>query len=89
MTSAILEGHTPVVLGGDHSLSIGSVFGTAQALQSKSQIGLIWIDAHADINTPMTSWSGNLHGQSVSFLLYELEKYHPKIEAFESWMSPW
>lgn len=88
VTSAIVEGYTPVVLGGDHSLSIGSVFGTAQALQSKSQIGLIWIDAHADINTPMTSWSGNLHGQSVSFLLYELEKYHPKIEAFETWMSP-
>ena len=49
VSSAINEGHVPVVLGGDHSLAIGSVSGTASAL---GQIGLIWIDAHADINTP-------------------------------------
>lgn len=82
---AIRNGHVPVLLGGDHSLAIGSVHGTANALGS--QIGLIWVDAHADINTPLTSASGNLHGQPVSFLLYELDKYLPKLEAFK-WVKP-
>lgn len=82
---AIHDGHVPVLLGGDHSLAIGSVHGTANALSS--QIGLIWIDAHADINTPLTSSSGNLHGQPVSFLLYELDKYLPKLDAF-NWVRP-
>ena len=82
------KGHIPVVLGGDHSLAIGSVNGTANSESIKSQIGLIWIDAHADINTPLTSTSGNLHGQPVSFLLYELDKYLPKLKEFD-WIRPW
>ncbi len=86
--AAIKEGHVPVVLGGDHSLAIGSVHGTATALTNKSQIGLIWIDAHADINTPLTSATGNLHGQPVSFLLYELDKYLPRLKVFD-WIRPW
>ncbi|CAF0705977.1 unnamed protein product [Brachionus calyciflorus] len=82
--NAISEGHVPVLLGGDHSLAIGSVHGTANAF---SQIGLIWVDAHADMNTPLTSSSGNLHGQPLSFLLYELDKYLPKLEQFD-WLRP-
>ncbi len=85
---AVKEGHVPVILGGDHSLAIGSVHGTATALESVSQIGLIWIDAHADINTPLTSASGNLHGQPVSFLLHELDRYLPKLKQFD-WMNTW
>ncbi len=88
VNQAINEEYTAVVLGGDHSLAIGSVHGTATALSSSSQIGLIWVDAHADINTPLTSSTGNLHGQPVSFLLYELDKYLPKLESFK-WMRPW
>ena len=79
--SAIASESVPVILGGDHSLSIGSVHGTLKSFNSN--IGLIWIDAHADINTPLTSGSGNLHGQPVSFLVDELIDYMPKLNGFE------
>jgi arginase len=86
VASAIYEGYTPVILGGDHSLGIGSVSGTVKATKAKlnSDIGLIWIDAHADINTPLTSNTGNLHGQPVSFLVHELHDYVPKLRGYES-----
>lgn len=85
---AIEHNFTPIVIGGDHSLAIGSVDGTAAALSKhSSEIGLIWIDAHADINTPLTTASGNLHGQPVSFLLKELDEYLPRLRGFE-WQLP-
>ena len=60
----------PVVLGGDHSLGHGSVAGAARALRSRGEsLGLLWIDAHGDINTPDTSPSGNVHGMPVAHLL--------------------
>lgn len=60
----------PVVLGGDHSLAAGSVAGAARALRARGEsLGLIWIDAHGDINTPETSPSGNVHGMPVAHLL--------------------
>ncbi len=60
----------PVVLGGDHSLAAGSVAGAARALHARGeQLGLIWVDAHGDINTPDTSPSGNVHGMPVAHLL--------------------
>jgi arginase len=63
-------GITPLVLGGDHSLAAGSVAGTAAALHDEGQhLGLIWLDAHADLNTPATSLSGNVHGMPVAHLL--------------------
>ena len=52
----------PLILGGDHSIGIGSL---PAILKSKPDIGVIWVDAHADLNTPATSLSGNLHGMSV------------------------
>lgn len=55
----------PLVLGGDHSIAMGSVAGVA----SKKRTGLLWIDAHSDINTPETSPSGNIHGMPLSHLL--------------------
>ena len=63
-------GEFPLVLGGDHSLAIGSVAGASSyfAKQNK-QIGLIWIDAHADMNTPQTTPSGNIHGMSLAINL--------------------
>jgi len=64
------EGMTPLVLGGDHSLAAGSVSGVAEFYRRKGQkIGLIWIDAHSDINTPETSPSGNVHGMPLAALL--------------------
>ena len=64
------EGMTPLILGGDHSLAAGSVSGVAEFYRRKHQkIGVIWIDAHSDINTPETSPSGNVHGMPLAALL--------------------
>jgi arginase len=67
------EGMTPLVLGGDHSLAVGSVSGVAEFYRNKKdkgeKIGLVWIDAHSDINTPETSPSGNVHGMPLAALL--------------------
>ncbi len=64
------EGMTPVVLGGDHSVAAGSVSGVAEFYRRQNQkIGLIWIDAHSDMNTPGTSPSGNVHGMPLAALL--------------------
>ena len=59
------DGRFPVVLGGDHSVSIGSVSG----LSRRGRTGLIWVDAHADFNTPETSPSGNVHGMPLAALV--------------------
>jgi arginase len=67
--TAIGQGGIPIVLGGDHSIAIGSLAGVKRA--RKSAPGLIWIDAHGDINTPLTSPSGNVHGMPVSIALEE------------------
>ena len=67
---AIRGGMRPLVLGGDHSLAAGSVAGTATALAERGErTGLIWLDAHADLNTPATSLTGNVHGMPVAHLL--------------------
>ena len=64
------EGITPVVLGGDHAVAAGTVSGVAEFYRRQGQkIGLIWIDAHSDINTPETSPSGNVHGMPLAALL--------------------
>jgi arginase len=65
------SGGFPLVLGGDHSLAAGSVAGAAQwARQATAKpLGLIWIDAHADMNTPATSPSGNVHGMVLAAAL--------------------
>jgi len=64
------EGMIPLVLGGDHSLAAGSVAGVAGFYGRRGEkIGLIWIDAHTDINTPETSPSGNVHGMPLAALL--------------------
>ncbi|NTU80398.1 MAG: arginase [Chloroflexales bacterium] len=64
VAAAIRRGQLPLVLGGDHSLAIGSVSGSARG----RTLGLIWIDAHADFNTAETTPSGNIHGMSVAAL---------------------
>jgi len=60
-------GRAPIVLGGDHSIATGSVAGVSAHYRRKNQrIGLIWVDAHADMNTPETSPSGNVHGMPLA-----------------------
>jgi arginase len=64
------KGGLPLVLGGDHSLASGSVAATSDFLRRAGKpLGLIWVDAHADMNTPSTSGSGNVHGMPLASLL--------------------
>ncbi len=68
---AMQRGRFPLSLGGDHSAAIGCVSGTAAFLARHKQqrIGMIWVDAHTDMNTPDTSPSGNIHGMPMACLL--------------------
>ena len=66
---AAAKGHFPIVLGGDHSIAAGTVSGMARHLHKQNRkLGLIWIDAHADMNTPESSPSGNVHGMPLACL---------------------
>ncbi len=63
-------GKVPLVLGGDHSVAAGTMAGVAEFYRrQQKKVGLIWIDAHADINTPETSPSGNVHGMPLAAIL--------------------
>jgi len=97
-----------VVLGGDHSISIGSIYGHAKFVQEKAlrengntlaynsaeaqnkhdEFCCLWIDAHADINTANTSYSGNIHGQALSYVLKSdiITNHVRKVRGFE-WMA--
>jgi arginase len=64
---AARAGQTPLVLGGDHSVAMGTVAGMARHLRrTDKRLGLLWIDAHPDMNTPQTSTSGNVHGMPLA-----------------------
>jgi arginase len=68
--AALDDGAVPVVLGGDHSIAIGSVAGVAAHYRKQhGRIGIIWLDAHADCNTTETTPSGNIHGMPLAVLL--------------------
>jgi arginase len=81
-------GELPIVLGGDHSIAIGSVSGVASFYRERKQpVGLIWFDAHADMNTPETTPSGNIHGMPLAALfgrgapeLTGIEGFSPKLD---------
>jgi arginase len=63
-------GELPVVLGGDHSIAIGTISGASSYFRERGEaVGLIWFDAHADMNTPETSPSGNIHGMPLAAVL--------------------
>jgi arginase len=82
------ESMLPVVLGGDHSIAAGTLSGIASYFKKKEKkIGLIWLDAHGDINTPESSPSGNVHGMPLAAAmgygateLVELQGFKPKVE---------
>jgi arginase len=64
---ALAAGIVPVVLGGDHSVATGTVAGVSRHFRKRRQrVGLIWLDAHADMNTPETTPSGNVHGMPLA-----------------------
>lgn len=66
---ALSEGGMPIILGGDHSLALGSVAGAAAfAARTDRPLFLLWLDAHSDFHTPMTTTSGNLHGTPVAYI---------------------
>lgn len=69
-TTALEHGRIPLILGGDHSLSIGSITAVSNFYRRTGrEIGVLWVDTHADINTPETSPSHNIFGMSAAFLL--------------------
>lgn len=70
VTAILTEGAFPLLLGGDHSMSIGSIAGIAHwCRQQGKRLGIFWIDAHGDLNTPETSPSGNIHGMPLAIVL--------------------
>jgi len=67
---ALAQGRTPVVLGGDHSVAMGTIAGLARHFhRRKEKLGLVWFDAHADANTAETSPTGNIHGMPLAAAL--------------------
>lgn len=87
--SALAVEQVPLVIGGDHSVAVGSVSGVSHHHRARGeQVGLLWIDAHADMNTPETSPSGNVHGMPLACCiglgpreLTRIFDYSPKVEA--------
>jgi len=81
------QGALPLVLGGDHSIGAGSVAAAAAlARRRQSSVGLLWVDAHGDMNSPATTGSGNVHGMPLSALLggeptelADIGGFHPKV----------
>lgn len=87
--SVMQEGHLPLVLGGDHSIAIGTVAAVSRYYREQNQpIGVIWVDAHADMNTPTSTSSGNIHGMPLSTCLgmghptlTHMGQFYPKVDA--------
>lgn len=86
---SILEANEfPLIIGGDHSIAMGTVSGVSSFYRDQNKkIGLIWFDAHGDMNTPGTSPSGNIHGMPLSHLLGQgdedlknISGFHPKVD---------
>ncbi|CCU76003.1 hypothetical protein BGHDH14_bgh00158 [Blumeria hordei DH14] len=75
------EGRCVLTLGGDHSIAIGTISGSAKAIRERlnKDLAVIWVDAHCDINTPETSESGNIHGMPVAFLTGLAREERPDI----------
>ena len=87
LSQVLSDGATPVILGGDHSIAVGTFSALSSFYRRQGEeIGLIWFDAHADINTPETSQSGNIHGMPLAVILgeghpdlVELDGFSPKL----------
>jgi arginase len=84
----LLKEEVPIVLAGDHSSALGTISGIKMAYPNK-RVGVIWIDAHADLHTPYTTPSGNMHGMPIACVLGEDNKERqqnkPDDETIEYW----
>jgi len=70
VAASVGQDRFPVVLGGDHSIAVGTISGISRAYRERNEkVGLIWFDAHGDMNTPKTSPSGNIHGMPLAMVL--------------------
>ncbi|MDO5376239.1 MAG: arginase [Staphylococcus rostri] len=85
VSDSIEQGHFPVVLGGDHSLAIGSISAVSKHYES---LGIIWYDAHGDLNIPEESPSGNIHGMSLRVLAGEGDKQLVQLGGFAPKVTP-
>ena len=89
VNDALGSGKFPLVLGGDHSIAVGAVSGASLHFQTRGEkLGLIWIDAHSDMNTPESSPSGNVHGMPLACCIGQGPKeltnifgFSPKVDA--------
>ncbi len=77
VAAAVGRGRFPLVIGGDHSLAFGTIAGV---MQHKRRLGVIWFDAHADLNCAGTSPSGNIHGMSLAIAL---GRGHPRLTSID------
>ena len=83
VSKTLEDGDFPLIIGGDHSLSIGSIAGV---LKKFPDIGIIWLDAHTDINTPITSPSGNVHGMPLAVLGGIAKQQMGGAQSFFNWL---
>jgi arginase len=88
MNPEIERGNFPIVIGGDHSVAAGTISALRKAAPN-SRLGVIWIDAHADLHTPYTTPSGNFHGMPLAIALgednIEVKKNQPVPDTIEEW----
>lgn len=83
VVSILEDGDFPLVLGGDHSIAMGTFAGTSSYCRKKDQsVGLIWFDAHGDMNIPGSSPSGNIHGMPLAHLLGKGDEQLKNIQGF-------
>ncbi|XP_008544751.1 arginase, hepatic [Microplitis demolitor] len=85
VAAVMKEGRTVVTIGGDHSVGVGTIDGHVST--KGSNIAVLWVDAHADLNTNKTSDSGNVHGMPVALLTSELSDYWPHLPGMD-WQKP-
>ena len=89
VTAVLQHGAIPIILGGDHSIAIGSVSGlSAFYRKQEKRVGVIWFDAHGDMNTPETSPSGNIHGMPFAAILGSGAKELTQISGFTPKVYP-
>src|SRR5690606_37891944 len=76
----------PIVVGGDHSIAIGSVSGTKMAFPDQ-RLGVVWIDAHADLHSPWTTPSGSVHGMPLALLMHidKRGRNRPRVYTMDTW----
>lgn len=89
VSAALADGAFPLTIGGDHSIAAGSVAGVARSLRAaRTSLGLIWVDAHGDMNTPRSTISGNVHGMPLAALLGKGCRHLVRVGGFAPKVEP-